>query len=142
MADSKLSNIQIAIIAGIILVVPFIIVLQLTKADIVIEFNEDFTNQCFFGENQCSYVEELGVIQLSENDDAWTILGENVFCTKTERTVAVPVSDPVGVISEETEVTCNNFAIFDKNEWDLVIISFEDLTTQAEKINTLTFTLR
>ncbi len=115
---------QIAIIAVIILIIPAIIVFQLTKADIVINIENDFENQCFFGQTKCNYIDSsrnVGAIIFSETVEQWQILGENVWCIKTDREVAEPVSDPVGVITDEDEVTCNNIAIFDRNEWDLQV---------------------
>ncbi len=138
MADRKLGNTQIAIIAVIVLIIPFIIVFQLTKADIVIDFTDEdrFDNICFLGESQCTYVMIFPDIELREDDTYWWILGENVWCEKIERNVAEPVADPVGVITEETEIKCNNVAMFDKNEWD-----FSDATITLEGQPTIyTFT--
>ena len=131
MADRNLAKWQIASLAIIILIIPVIIVFQLTKADIVINIDEDFKNQCFFGQPICVYDKQINVtfedtqkdplIVFRETEINWQIIGDNVFCIKIERSVAEPVSDPVGVITESTEVSCNNIAIFDKDEWDLQI---------------------
>lgn len=130
MADRKLAKWQIASLAIIILIIPVIIVFQLTKADIVINFDDDdpFKNKCFLGQTECIYMHELGVnvggeVEFRDDMDLnrWLIIGEDVFCIKIERTVAEPVADPVGVITEETEISCNNIAVFDKDEWDLKI---------------------
>jgi len=130
MADRKLAKWQIASIVIIVLIIPFIIVFQLTRADIVLTFDEDFKNQCFFGQPVCVYDKIIRTtleiitekqIEFQETGDDWRILGEDVFCIKTERTVAEPVRDPVGVITEETEVSCIDIAVFNKSDWDLTI---------------------
>jgi len=125
MADLKLAKWQIATIAIIILIIPLIIVFQLSKQpDIVINFDQDdpFRNKCFLGETTCQYEAIFPEIELREDDTYWWILGEDVWCVKTERTVEVPVSDPVGVITQETEISCNDLAMFDKLEWDFIQI--------------------
>ena len=129
MADRNLAKWQIASLAIIILIIPVIIVFQLTKADIVIDFDNPnpFENKCFLGESQCTFTQTFPEIELREDDTYWWILGEDVYCVKTDRTVEVPVSDPVGVITEETEVSCNDLFMFDKTVWD-----FSDSETMGD----------
>ncbi len=150
MVLKKLTKIELAFLAGIILIIPFIIVFQLANqpdiniSDLTFPINDrdQFENQCFFGQTECVYTEDsrkLGEIQFRETQNNWQIIGTDVWCIKTERTVAVPVSDPVGVITQETEVSCNNIAIFDKNEWDLAIFHAD---TIDGFFNTFTFTMK
>ena len=134
MALKKLKKYEIIFLAVVILIIPVILVYQLTKPDIVIRVGDDFTNQCFFGQTECKYMHDLGrvtggVVEFRDEMELnrWLIVGEDVWCIHTERSVAVPVSNPVGVITQETEVSCNNIAVFDKDEWDLEIgIAFPD----------------
>jgi len=151
---------QIAIIAIIILIIPVIIVYQLTKPDIILNIEEDFENQCFFGQTECLYMHDLGVITSGEIEfrdemdlNRWLIIGDNVWCIHTDRSVAVPISDPVGVISQESEVSCNNIAVFDKDEWDLKIgiavpdeegnlIQFSSIDFPMGSQQTFTFTIK
>lgn len=120
MVDRKMPLWKIVLVGGIVLTIPLVIAFQLTKADIVINFDEEnpFKNKCFLGETECMYEAIFPEIELREDDTYWWILGENVWCVKIERTVEEQVEDPVGVITEETEVTCNDLAMFDKSEWD------------------------
>lgn len=141
---------QIIIIAVIVLIIPTIIVFQLTKADITIENltfpivdGDTFKNQCFFGQTKCVYEErsaESGVIVFDDQETSWLIRGENVWCIKSNRQVAEPVADPVGVITDESEVTCNNLAIFNKSEWDLQI-THADLVSGGS-VDIFTFTMK
>lgn len=167
MADRNLAKWQIASLAIIILIIPLIIVFQLTKADIVINFNDDdpFFNKCFLGQSECVYQIPIGIafddqpvgmefIEFREDKTYWWILGEDVWCIKTERTVAEPVSDPVGVITEETEIECNDLAMFDKGDWDLTIdflvpneegglIKFSSVAPPPKgSVNQFTFTMK
>jgi len=139
MADRKLAKWQIVFITVVVLIIPFIIVFQLAyQPDIFLDFESDdtFENTCFLGQDECTYIMIFPEIELREDDTYWWILGENVWCEKTERNVAEPVADPVGVITEETEIKCNDVAMFDKNEWD-----FSDATITLEGQPTIyTFT--
>ncbi len=130
MVERKFKKWQLAFIVGLIFIIPVILVFQYTKADIVINIDTDFKNQCFFGQSVCTYDKliinfegqvDQNPFEFRETENNWQIIGDNVFCIHTERSVAVPVSDPVGVITEETEVSCNNIAVFDKDEWNLQI---------------------
>jgi len=164
MADRKLEKWQIAFLATVILIIPFIIVFQLTKADIVINIDEDFKNQCFFGQPVCVYDKRINVtiedtqreplIAFRETENNWQIIGDNVFCIKIEGAFAEPVTDPVGVVTKESEVNCNNIAVFDKDEWDLQIrllfpdsegnlfFPFSSFQPPEGSVNRFTFTMK
>lgn len=141
-----MGKLRLALVAGIILIIPFILVYQLSKGDINIEDfthpiqdTDPFENKCFydpiekefqFGEISCTYVREssrLGEIIFTETDTKWQVTGDQIWCVKIERSVMEPVADPVGSISESSigesqpSVECNDIAIFDKDEWNLQI---------------------
>ena len=165
-----MGKLRLAIVAGIILIIPFIIVFQLSKSDInisdltfPINGKEPFHNQCFFGEPVCVYdksvrfgfsVASVDEIEINELPNEWRVIGEDVFCFKIESGSVEPVSDPVGVITErESNVTCNNIAMFDKNDWDLNIklfvpdaegnlVSFSSFELPEGSINRFTFTMK
>jgi len=170
MAARKLAKWQIASLAIIILIIPVIIVFQLTKADIIINFDDDdpFFNKCFFGQPVCVYdkpigfafsVAPIGEITFQELPDEWRVLGEDVFCFKIDKNNrGEPVTDPVGVITErDSNVVCNNIATFEKNEWDLKIDllvpdaegnlvdlfpQFSSISLPENSINRFTFTMK
>ncbi len=130
MVERKFKKWQLAFIVGLIFIIPMIILFQYTKADIVINIDDDFKNQCFFGQTECVYDKRINItfedsqripiIQFRETVNNWQIIGDNVWCIQG-RSVAIPVTNPQQEITKDSEVSCNNIAVFDRDEWDLQI---------------------
>ncbi len=162
MVERKFKKWQLAFIVGLIFIIPLIVLFQYTKADIIINIDEDFKNQCFFGQPVCVYDQEIRIfssintgkeIEFRELSDEWRIIGENVFCFKVDGSFAEPVANPVGIVTEKDDVTCNNIASFEKNDWDLRIdflipdeqgnlITFSSIEPPEGSINRFTFTMK
>lgn len=162
MVERKFKKWQLAFIVGLIFIIPVIIVFQYTSADIIINIDEDFKNQCFFGQPVCVYDKEIAVfgsintgkeIQFQELSDEWRIIGEDVFCFKVDGSFVEPISDPVGVIIPQSNITCNNIASFEKSDWDLkidflvpneqgILVKFSSVQPPEGSINRFTFTMK
>lgn len=150
MALKRLTKFELAFLAGIILIIPFIIVFQLSKADInigdftsPIQDTDPFANMCIEGDFRCIYLQsdnKLGEIIFTETETRWQIAGDNVWCVKFKPTASEPIADPIGSIGEsQPSIICNNLAIFDKSEWNLTIFHADTLDGF---FNTFTFTMK
>ena len=161
-----MGKVMVVIVALIILAVPFILVYQLTKADINISdftfpINDEdpFENKCFLGQSECFYTHGLGIltggdVEFREDDTYWWILGEDVWCIKSEMSFVEPVTNPNVQITQGDQIDCNDTAMFDKSDWDLRIgISIPDeegnlipflssISFPEGSIQTYTFTLK
>lgn len=125
MADRKLAHWQIASLTIIILIIPLIIVFQLTKADIVIDVNSPIAiaNSCLIKKDTktCTYDEadKTQLITITESDattllaNSWKVTGESVLCNEF-----ITTADFGGEIRESTEIKCFDTVFFDKEIWD------------------------
>lgn len=122
---TELSKMQIAVIAIIILAVPFVIVLQLTKADIEIEkINPTFVGGCNEAGNVCTYNMDntVKVITLQEDDLSWRVTGNciDTVLDQHRRMKAIQIRDE-GFVTLEFPANpeqCNDLVIFKKTNWE------------------------
>ena len=136
MVDRKLSKWQLGILTVLILIIPFILVYQLSKPDITINFDsaetDPFFNKCFLGQSECIYHSFGGTLhtntELREDDTYWWILGKDVWCVKSQMSFTEPVTNPNVEITQDSEVSCNDLAMFDKEDWDFSTIINGELT--------------
>lgn len=124
MALKKLVKWEIALIAIVILIIPFVVVYQLTKADIELQINPSFASGCNDGGTVCTYNMDstAKVIILNEDEESWRVTGN---CIDTEfdsqiRQQAVAKRD--GLEIDLTPVPSNNpcrdLVIFKKIDWN------------------------
>lgn len=127
MADRELKKWQLALIAGIILIVPVIIAFQLTKADINInDLNPTFVSGCNMEGTVCTYNMDntVRVITISEDEEKWTLMGNCIDTALAsflrsgaviQRDSGQTLSDPVFGFNPEE---CRDLVIFLKDDWD------------------------
>lgn len=123
MALKRLTKFELAFLAGIILIIPFIIVFQLSKADIVIDITS-ITNGCESINDVfiCTYVSDPNrvIIKITESNDAWVVTG-NCITTVGERFGKGIVENPEIFFSPppfDTVDNCIDLIIFDKDMYD------------------------
>jgi len=126
MVQREFKKWQLAFIAGLLFVIPVILLFQYTKADIVIDFDnpevDPFRNKCFLGQSECIYHSFGGTqfpnVELREDTTYWWILGEDVWCVKSQMSFTEPVTNPNLEITQDSVISCNDIAMFDKDDWD------------------------
>lgn len=124
MVEREFKKWQLAFIVGLIFIIPVIIVFQYTGTDIVIDFDDNpFKNKCFLGQSECVY--DSDATELREDDTYWWILGTDVWCVKSQMSFTEPVTNPNIEITQDSEVSCNDIAMFDKNDWDFSILHLD-----------------
>lgn len=125
MADRKLSNMQIILIAGLVLIVPALIAFQLTKPDITLDtINPTFVGGCNNEGTVCTYNMDntVKVILLNEDDLSWRLSGNciDTVLDQHKRTKAIQIRDE-GFVTLEFPANpegCRDLVIFNKVNWD------------------------
>lgn len=139
-------KIKLAIVAGIILIIPFIIVFQLSKADINIgdlthPINANEANfVCGSGDGSltCTYFSSpSNIIQVTESEDKWIVQGICVTTVGGNFNKAI-LENPQANFAPppfDTFDDCINIILFDK---DMYLRSLEFNSETNETINTFT----
>ncbi len=125
MVLKKLTKFELAFLAVVILIIPVIIVFQLSQPDIVIA-PEDRVQGCGLTPTSCQYITNgafgFDPIMLTERDDKWLLRGNCIDTAGESLGRALAIADRDGISLDIAPLLnpdeCRDSIIFLKKDWD------------------------
>jgi len=120
MALKRLTKFELAFLAGIILIIPFIIVYQLSKADITIDITS-ITNGCKITNDvfTCTYVSDPNgvIIKITESNSAWVVTADCITTVGEGFGKAIAENPEISFSPPDFDKVdnCRDLIIFDKD---------------------------